>query len=83
MSIVEGYGGKRVHDKRLFLNPTIPAAWSSYSFKIKFLEQDLEIKVSQTTVNVISHSDKKITLSVYDQEIVVEANSTSSLPLRK
>ena len=83
MSIVEGYGGKRVHDKKLFLNPTIPAAWSSYSFKIKFLEQDLEIKVSQTTVNVISHSDKKITLSVYDQEIVVEANSTSSLPLRK
>lgn len=83
MSIVEGYGGKRVHDKKLFLNPTIPAAWSSYSFKIKFLEQDLEIKVSQTTVNVISHSDKRITLSVYDQEIVVEANSTSSLPLRK
>lgn len=83
MSIVEGYGGKRVYDKKLFLNPTIPAAWSSYSFKIKFLEQDLEIKVSQSSVVVISHSDKRITLFVYDQEIVVEANSISSLPLRK
>lgn len=41
MSIVEGYGGKRVYDKKLFLNPSIPADWKSYSFKIKFLGQNM------------------------------------------
>lgn len=83
MSIVEGYGGKRVHDKKLFLNPSIPSAWVSYSFKIKFLEQDLEIKVSQSKIDVISHSDKKILLSVYDQELIVEPKGVKSLNLKK
>ncbi|MDO5607505.1 MAG: family 65 glycosyl hydrolase domain-containing protein [Capnocytophaga sp.] len=34
MSIVEGFGGMRMRDGRLYFEPKIPSQWEEYSFKI-------------------------------------------------
>ncbi len=79
MSIVEGFGGKRVHDGKLFLNPIIPQQWQEYAFKISFLGNDLEVVVNTNEVKIISHASKTIELQVYDKTIVIKAGSTHSI----
>ncbi len=54
MSIVEGFGGLRIIDGVLSLNPQIPKSWSSYSFKINFRGIILRVKVHQSKVKVSS-----------------------------
>ena len=52
MSIVEGFGGKRIINGEVHFNPIIPENWEEYSFKITFKGKILEIKVSQSKVEV-------------------------------
>lgn len=47
MSIVEGFGGMRVRDGKLHFNPQIPDAWDSYSFKVNFKGQILNVLVNK------------------------------------
>jgi len=76
MSIVEGFGGKRVHDGKLFLNPIIPKEWQEYAFKISFLGNDLEVIVNTKEVQIKSHANEAISLQVYDNSVTVEAGKT-------
>jgi len=76
MSIVEGFGGKRVHDGKLFLNPIIPKEWQEYAFKISFLGNDLEVIVNTKEVQIKSHATEAISLQVYDNSVTVEAGKT-------
>lgn len=48
MSVVEGFGGMRVRDGKLYFNPQIPKVWDSYSFKVNFKGQVLTVKVSKS-----------------------------------
>ncbi len=82
MSIVEGFGGKRVTKGELRINPIIPQQWASYAFRITFKGNDLEIKVSQHEVNIISHAKNMATLFVYDEPISVEPNASISVQLK-
>ncbi len=76
MSIVEGFGGKRVHDGQLYLNPIIPKQWQEYSFRIAFMGNDMEVVVNEKEVSIISHSNNQIELMIYDQKVVVAPNQT-------
>ncbi len=79
MSIVEGFGGKRVHDGQLFLNPIIPKQWQEYSFRIAFMSNDLEVVVNDKKVTIQSHAHKQIELMVYDQNVTVEAGQSVTI----
>jgi maltose phosphorylase len=61
MSLVEGFAGVRVYDGQLHLQPTIPATWSSYSFKIRIQNNPVEIRVSQQGFNIENLSDDALT----------------------
>ena len=52
MSIVEGFGGMRVKDDMLSLEPRIPAQWEAYSFKVNFRDTILKIDVKQGETRV-------------------------------
>ena len=81
MSIVEGFGGKRVHDGQLFLNPIIPQQWQEYSFRISFMGNDLEVVVNAKEVSIISHATNSIELNVFDKTITVEAGGKATISL--
>ena len=82
MSIVEGFGGKRVYDDRkLRLTPIIPKQWKEYSFRIRFRGNDLEIKVDQKQVEITCHGTGKTSLLLYGEEINIPAGESIVKPL--
>lgn len=52
LSVVEGFGGMRVKDGWLSLDPQLPAAWESLAFKINFRGRVLTVEVSRDAVGV-------------------------------
>nr|WP_321408802.1 family 65 glycosyl hydrolase domain-containing protein [uncultured Carboxylicivirga sp.] len=82
MSVVEGFGGKRVYDGKLYLNPVIPGQWNKYAFRITFMNNDLEVIVSKENVAVASHSSRPVELYVYNQLIKVEPQQTVEISVK-
>jgi len=67
MSVVEGFGGMRVRDGKLYFNPALPEHWMGLSFKINFRDSVLQVnlsseghtieKISGDAVDVIIHGE--------------------------
>lgn len=76
LSIVEGFGGMRVRNNRLHLNPVIPDAWESFSFKMRFRDKLIEVTTSDSTVTVNNISDNDIPLVIAGSEYNLEPGKT-------
>lgn len=50
--VVMGFGGVRIQNGELVLEPSLPDAWTSLSFRVCFGEAKLEIRIEPETVNV-------------------------------
>ena len=64
MSVVEGMAGVRVHESGLEINPTIPDAWQSYTFRILYQTIPLEVSIDKTNVTVKNIGNKELTCIV-------------------
>ncbi|MBR6251112.1 MAG: glycoside hydrolase family 65 protein [Bacteroidales bacterium] len=71
MSIVEGFGGKRVYNGKLFLNPIIPEQWQSYTFTITFRGHDIDVIVDAKGTTIKQRGNGQLSLSVYGQECTI------------
>jgi len=71
LSIVEGFGGMRIRNERVYFNPVIPAAWSSYSFIIRYRNNPLRVEVNGKTVTVVNLSQASIPLAVYNEQLTL------------
>ena len=56
MSIVEGFGGLRVVDDQIHINPKLPQAWNAFSFKLNFRGTAIKVEVNKENVKV-THSN--------------------------
>jgi maltose phosphorylase len=75
MSVVEGFGGMRVKDGVLSFNPLLPHQWEAFSFQVGFRGVLLNVKVSGDGVSIKNTSAQNITVKVYGQEALIEANT--------
>ena len=75
MSIVEGFGGMRVHNDSLHFSPKIPKEWSGYSFKINFRNQILKVAVNHDDTQLTLEGSKQLTVFVNGKAVLVEPNS--------
>ncbi|MHC1683615.1 MAG: glycoside hydrolase family 65 protein [Clostridiaceae bacterium] len=75
MSIVEGFGGMRVKDGVLTLNPFIPENWESFSFKVMFRGALLKVNIKKDKVVITNESEKDITLVVNKKEYTIKGVS--------
>jgi maltose phosphorylase len=66
MSIVEGFGGLKVKNDVLTLNPSIPEKWETFSFNIMYRGFLLKIRVEKNHVKISNDSDKEIQVVVKD-----------------
>ena len=73
MSIVEGFGGKRIKNGMLSLHPMIPDKWNAYSFSIEFRGSILKIKVTKEKVELINLSNNELPLLIYGNEYQIDA----------
>ncbi|MBA7544340.1 Maltose phosphorylase [subsurface metagenome] len=80
MSVVEGFGGKRIKNNRLVLNPMIPEKWKSYSFKINFRNSLIGIYVSNEKVQISNENEIATSLLIYGREYDLAGNAEITLP---
>ncbi|MET3547318.1 maltose phosphorylase [Paenibacillus favisporus] len=65
MSVVHGFGGLRVKDGVLHLNPFNPGHWSAFSFKVMFRGARLQVTVGEQDVTVTNETETPTSISVY------------------
>jgi trehalose/maltose hydrolase-like predicted phosphorylase len=73
MAVVEGMAGVRVHESGLEINPTIPEAWQSYTFRILYQTVPLEISIDKQQVSVKNIGTKDVSCSVMGQVVQISA----------
>lgn len=74
MSIVQGFGGMRVHEGMLHFDPFIPKQWSRYSFKILFRGHLLKITTEHHSVRIDNLHDQPLTLCVRKKQYTLPAH---------
>jgi maltose phosphorylase len=72
MAIVIGFGGMRVRNNKLCMNPILPDGWKGYSFKICFRGIRLRIEVNQQ-VEVTNLSNQSLELEICGKNINLTA----------
>jgi maltose phosphorylase len=75
MSVVQGFGGLRVYNHKVYLNPRIPKAWDSYSFKIRFRGSVLKINALKNKVEVHNFSHNELNLVIFEKEYTLSGNN--------
>lgn len=83
LAIVEGFGGMRVLNGTMKLNPLIPEQWKSYSFHARFREVLFEVKVNRKEIVINNLSDKALNLAVFDKEYYVESMQKINVKMKK
>ena len=76
MSIVQGFGGMKIINGELTLNPYIPHIWNFYSFKIVFRGSLLKINIDKSNVEISNESDKALTLKIFNEVVSIQGNSS-------
>jgi maltose phosphorylase len=82
LAIVEGFGGMRILDGKILLNPLIPVNWKSYSFHARFRGVLFEVKVTKSTVTISNISEKPIEMIMYGKEYQIEGSENILLDLK-
>jgi maltose phosphorylase len=66
-SMVSGFGGLRTDAETLILNPSIPAQWKAYSFKIFYAGTLISVEVSGATARFKLMEGKEVEVNIYGQ----------------
>ncbi len=64
MSVVYGFGGLRVKEGRLHLQPLLPKEWQSLSFKVVYRGALIHVHVSKDGVTVHNETETPVSISV-------------------
>lgn len=75
LAVVKGFGGLRVENDRLVLNPYCPDQWQSLAFKIRFRGALLQITTTQSDVTVQNFSAQPVLLQVHGEETLLKGQS--------
>lgn len=72
MAFVQGFGGLRVKNDKLVLNPIIPSQWNSYSFKVMFRGSLLKATVTKNDITIYNESNTDIPICIHDKGYIVK-----------
>jgi len=75
MAVVQGFGGMRVYNDHVYLNPQLPEAWQSYSFKIRFRGNVIKVKAYKSHAVVENYSNTDVEIFVFGNKQMVKAKS--------
>jgi maltose phosphorylase len=83
LAIVEGFGGMRVMDNKIRINPLIPDEWNSYSFHARFRGVLFEVRVSKYEAVIRNLSNDPLHLIIKDKDHLVKNKSELKVSLKK
>lgn len=76
MAVVEGFGGKKVVDGKLSLEPMLPSRWKSYRFNLVYRKVIISIEVMPDEVVVANRSADALDLLIYGKDCRVGGGET-------
>ena len=76
MGIVFGFGGLRLKDDGLHLNPALPAAWKAYDFKVHDRGSRIRVRVDGEGCRLTLEHGATRKLTVYGKTVVLETELT-------
>jgi maltose phosphorylase len=76
ISIVKGFGGMRIKNNKIHLNPTLPDSWTSFKFRLKFRGGIIECCVRRCSIEINNLGNKELEL-VIDEEFIISAPGSS------
>ena len=82
MAVVKGFGGMRVAEGSIRFAPFCPAHWTSFAFKVRFRENLLNVKTTQSEVIIENLSAQPISIFVYDQSLTIAGKTVETIPVR-
>jgi len=71
MVLIMGFAGMRNYHGLLHFNPYLPDSWQGFTFKIKFWNRQLKVKISRDYVIYRLIKGEKLKILHYDKEITV------------
>ncbi|MBC6309417.1 glycoside hydrolase family 65 protein [Listeria sp. FSL L7-1582] len=74
--VVNGFGGVRMLDGKLYLHPHLPEKWTTLQFPIYWQGSRLEIKVTQEAVAITNTSNNTVVLTLNGTAISILGNAT-------
>lgn len=63
-AIVFGFGGVRIHEGTLYMEPFLPDAWESYSFRIEYQGSRLQITVHREKTEMVLLNDMPASFTI-------------------
>ncbi len=75
LAIVEGFGGKRIVDGRLTLDPKIPDGWERYTFRLLYRDQPVEVAVTRDAVEIVCRGPTPTSATVWGQDRVLQPDT--------
>ena len=83
LAIVEGFGGMRILDGKVQINPLIPAQWKSYSFHARFRGILFEVKVNHKEITINNLSEKNLAMIIFGEEYRIAVSEKKSIGIMK
>ncbi|AQY52381.1 trehalase [Listeria weihenstephanensis] len=74
--VVNGFGGVRMLDGKLYLHPHLPEKWTALQFPIYWKGSRLLINVTKDTIKITNTSNNDVQLTLNGTEISILANTT-------
>lgn len=81
LAVVKGFGGLRVQNETLLLDPYCPDNWQSLAFKLRFRGVLIQVSVTQDSVTVENFSAQPITLQLLGQPLTIGRESTETVAI--
>ena len=67
LAIVEGFGGMRIKEDKVCINPVLPQQWKSYSFRARFRGIPFEVNVGHKELRIDNLSDNILEINVFEK----------------
>ena len=75
LTIVQGFGGMRVKDDKLYFKPQIPEKWNAFAFNILFRDNQLNIRVERNKTIIHNIKGENIELFINNKLVRVASES--------
>ncbi len=79
MAVIMGFGGMRVANNVLVLNPFLPKEWKSYAFRIDFRGAHLSLKMEKNNLSISNFSETTVPLEIWGKQFQMKGKTTKNL----
>lgn len=78
LSIVQGFGGLRIKNQTLYLNPHCPSQWEGYGFQILLNKEPVKIEVNKSGYQITNLGSQDITVKLHQGHEGISAVATDN-----